>query len=102
MDIISAKLPVRKYSKDLEQGGLEIPARLTINNTNKKMTDVMKEKLNPSLRSTEESTVNENSFRVLNILYITNFCETRKINSNSMRVPFLFLNFRKIRKCVLN
>ena len=37
----------KKYSKDLEQGGLEIPARLTISNTNKKMTDVMKEKLNP-------------------------------------------------------
>ena len=37
----------KKYSKDLEQGGLEIPARITISNTNKKMTDVMKEKLNP-------------------------------------------------------
>ena len=36
----------RKYWKDLEQGGLEIPARLKISNTNKKMTDVMKEKLN--------------------------------------------------------
>ena len=37
---------VKKYSKDLEQGGLEIPARLTISNVNKRMTDVMKEKLN--------------------------------------------------------
>ena len=37
----------KKYSKDLEQGGLEISTRLTISNTNKKMTDVMKEKLNP-------------------------------------------------------
>ena len=37
----------KKYSKDLEQGGLEIPARITISNTSKKMTDVMKEKLNP-------------------------------------------------------
>ena len=37
----------KKHSKDLEQGGLEIPARLTISNTNKKLTDVMKEKLNP-------------------------------------------------------
>ena len=36
----------------------------------------MKEKL-----STEESIVN---FRVLSILYITNFCETRKINSNTI------------------
>ena len=32
----------KKYSKDLEQGGLEIPARLTISNRNKKMTNVMK------------------------------------------------------------
>ena len=36
----------KKYSKGLEQGGLEIPARLTISNANKTMTDVMKEKLN--------------------------------------------------------
>ena len=43
----------------------------------------MKEKLDPLLRSTEESTVNQNSFRVLSILYITNFCETRKIDSNA-------------------
>ena len=48
------------------------------------MTDVMKEKLTPSLRSTEKSIVNQNSFRVLSILYITNFCETRKINSNAI------------------
>ena len=41
----------KKYSKDLEQGGLEILARLTISNTNKKMAGFMKEKLNPSLRS---------------------------------------------------
>ena len=45
------------------------------------MTDVLKEKLNPSLRSTEESMVNQSSIRVLSILYNTNFCETRKINS---------------------
>ena len=37
----------KKYLKDLEQGGLEIPARLTISNTNKKMRDAMQEKLNP-------------------------------------------------------
>ena len=36
-----------KYSKDLEQDGFEIPARLIISNTNKKMTHVLKEKLNP-------------------------------------------------------
>ena len=56
------------------------------------MTDVMK----------EESIVNENSFRVLSILFIANFCETRKINSNAIRVLFLLLNSRKSRKCVLN
>ena len=37
----------KRYSKDLEQDGLEIPARLTISNTDKKMTDVMIENLNP-------------------------------------------------------
>ena len=36
----------KKYWKNLEQGGFEIPARLTITNTNKKMIDVMIEKLN--------------------------------------------------------
>ena len=40
----------------------------TIRNINIKMTDVMEEKLNPSWRSTEESIVNQNSFRVLSIL----------------------------------
>ena len=64
----------KKYLKDLEQGGLEIPARLAISNTNKKMTDVMQEKLNPLLRSTEESTINQNNYRALIIWYITNFC----------------------------
>ena len=34
----------KKYSKDLEQGGLEIPARLKISNTYK---NVMNEKLKP-------------------------------------------------------
>ena len=66
------------------------------------MTDVMKEKLNPSLRSTEESTVNQSSFRLLRILYITNFSETRKMNSNAIRVLFLLLNFQKNRKYALN
>ena len=69
------------------------------------MADVMREKLNPlaeSSRSTKESIVNQNSFRVLSILYITNFCETRKIHSNVIRVLFRFLNFWKSRKCALN
>ena len=56
----------------------------------------------PSLRSTEESTVNRNSFSVLSILYITNFCETRKINSNAILILFLLLSFWKNRKCALN
>ena len=62
----------------------------------------MKEKLTPSSSSTEESTVNQNSFRVLSILYIANFYETRKINSKAILALFLLLNFRKSRKCALN
>ena len=56
----------------------------------------------PTLRSTEESIVNETSFIVMSILYITNCFETRKINSNEIRVLFLLLNFQKSRKCALN
>ena len=61
--------------------------------------------------SIEESIVNQNieyysieyyNIRVLSILYITNFCEARKINSNAIRVLFLLLNFGKSRKCALN
>ena len=65
-------------------------------------TDVMKERLNPKepIVSTKESIVNLNSSIVLSILYITNFCETRKINSNAIRVLFLLLNFQKSRKWV--
>ena len=88
----------------MEKVGLEIPARLTISNTSKRMADFMKEKLNPPLheKSTEESTVKQNSFRVLSILYITNFYETRKINSNTIQVLFLLLNFWKSRNYALN
>ena len=56
----------------------------------------MKEKLNPLVENTEESIVNQISFRVLSILHITNFCETRKINSNAIRVLFLLLNLGKV------
>ena len=72
--------------------------------SNKIMADVMKKKQSwtPSLISTEESTVNQNSFRVLIILYITNFCETRETTTNAIWVLFLLLNFRKNRKCALN
>ena len=66
------------------------------------MADAMKKTEPPLLRSAEESIVNQNIFRVLNILYITNFCGTRKINSNAVRVLFRLLNFRKSRKCTLN
>ena len=44
------------------------------------MTDVEKEKLNPFVEEYRRIKVNQNSFRVLSILYITNFCEIRKIN----------------------
>ena len=66
------------------------------------MTDVMKEKLNSLVEDTEESIVNQSRFRVLNTLYITNVYETRKINSNAIRVLFLLLNFRKSMKHALN
>ena len=66
------------------------------------MTDVMKEKLNPLIEEYRKSIVNQNSFRVLSNLYITNFCETRKISSNPIRVFFLLLNFQKCWKCALN
>ena len=57
----------------------------------------LKEKLTPpSLKSREESVINQNSFRVLSILSITNFYETRKINSNPIRALFLLLNFQKV------
>ena len=62
------------------------------NEKEKKKTDVMKEKLNPLVEE----------YRVLSIFYITNFCETRKIYSNKIRVFFLLLNFLKSRKCALN
>ena len=54
----------------------------------------MKEKMNSLVEDTEEPIANQNSFRVLSALYITNFCETRKTNSNAIRVLFLLLNFR--------
>ena len=50
----------------------------------------MEEKQNFLVEDTEESTVNQNRFRGLNVLYSTNFCETRKINSNAIRVLFFF------------
>ena len=50
----------------------------------------------PSLWSTEESIVNQNSFRVLSIFYITNFCETRKTNFSAIRTLFLVLNSGKV------
>ena len=37
----------KKYSKDLEQDGRETPARLTFSTQTKKITDIMKENLNP-------------------------------------------------------
>ena len=59
-----------------------------MSNINKKATDVMNEKLNPLAeecrRNQKTKIVNQNSFTVLSILYITNFCETRKTNSNKI------------------
>ena len=44
----------------------------------KKLADVMKGKLTLSLRSAEESIVNQNIFRVLSILYITKLLWNKK------------------------
>ena len=52
------------------------------------MTGAMKEKLNPLVE--EESIVKQNSFRILSILYITDFCETRKINSDAISFEHFF------------
>ena len=50
-----------------------------------------------TLGSTEESIVNQNRFKVLSILYVTNFCETRKTNSIVIRALFLLLNLGALR-----
>ena len=57
----------------------------------------MKEKLNPLVEEFRGINSKPNSFRVLSILCITNFCETRETNSNAIRVLFLLVNFRKCR-----
>ena len=62
----------------------------------------MKEKLNPLVEEYRRINSKPKSFRVLSILYIANFCETMKINSNTIRVFFLLLTFRKNRKSALN
>ena len=41
----------------------------------------MNEKLNSLVEDIEESMLNQNSFRVLSILYNANFCEKRKIQT---------------------
>ena len=48
------------------------------------MTDVMKEKLIPLVEVYRRINSKPKSSRVLSMLYITNFCETRKINSNAL------------------
>ena len=52
----------------------------------------MKEKLNPpgERYRRKESIVNQNSFRVLSILYIINFCEIRKKNLTQFEYFFFF------------
>ena len=46
----------------------------------------MKEKLNPLVEEYRRINSKPRQFRVLSILYITNIFETRKINSNAVRV----------------
>ena len=66
------------------------------------MTDDLKEKLNLLVDEYRRINSKTNIFRVLSILYITNFSETRKINPNAIRVLSLRLNFQKSRICTLN
>ena len=80
---------IMKYWKDLEQVGLEIPARLTIINANKRMTDVMKEKLNPSLRITEKLTVNPNNFSIEYLVYYKVVCFVFSFFVHCMYTAFL-------------
>ena len=76
--------------------------RLTISNTSKKWQISWKKNWAPSLRGTVESTISQLSFKGLSILFITSFCETRKINSNAIRVLFILLNFWKSWNWALN
>ena len=62
----------------------------------------MKEKLNPLVEEYRRINGKPTNQRVLSISYITDLCETRKINSNAIRLLFLLLNFPKSRKCALN
>ena len=61
----------------------------------KKMADVMEEKLNPLVGVYRRINSKPKLFQSINS------CETRKINSNDIRVLFL-LNFQKSRKSALN
>ena len=60
---------VNKYSKNLEEGGLDIPASLKISNANKRMTESWKKYWTPSFRSTEQLTASTNSFSIEYLVY---------------------------------
>ena len=54
----------KKYSKDLKQDRLDIPPIFTITNTNKRISDIMKEKLNYLVEEYRETNSKLNSFSI--------------------------------------
>ena len=65
------------------------------------MRDVVKEKLNSLVGEYRRINSKPNKFYSIEYLYTVSFCETRKTNSNAIRVLFVLLNFWKSRKCAL-
>ena len=65
---------VKKYSKDLEQDRLEIRPRFTISNANKRISDIMKEKLNYLIEEYRETKSKPNSFSIGYLIYYKLAC----------------------------
>ena len=47
----------KRYSSDLDQGGLEIPAKIIIQNSNKRLIEEMKKKLAPLIKEYNKKTL---------------------------------------------
>ena len=47
----------KRYSSDLEQGGLEIPAKIIFQNSNERITEEMKKKLTPLIEEYNKKTL---------------------------------------------
>ena len=66
------------------------------------MADAMEEKLNPLVEEYRRIISKRKQFYSIECFVYKNFYETRKRDSNTVRVLFLLLNFQKSRKCTLN